>query len=65
VGRKRFYEMSVSEMQAYEQSEQYRVGRADAFSHGNPETVLEYWDREEPTYAELTTIVRNLLGRAS
>lgn len=61
--RKRFHEMSVQELTAYEQSQAYRVGRADTFDHGNPETILEYWDREEPSHQELLTIVRNLLGR--
>lgn len=62
-GRKRFHEMSVAELQAYEQTANYRTGRADAFDHGNPETVLEYWEREAPNHDEPLAIVRNLLGR--
>lgn len=68
AGRKRFEDMSLEELQAYERTENYRIGRADAFDHGNPETILEYWERgaptyDEPTYDELLVIVRNLLGR--
>lgn len=61
--RKRFSEMSLEELQAYEVSENYRTGRADAFSHGSFETIMEYWDMSAPTYDELLSIVRNLLGR--
>lgn len=61
--RKRFYEMSVDELNAYDQSESYRTGRADAFDHGNPETILEYWGRDAPTHDELLVIVRNMLSR--
>lgn len=62
-GRKRFSEMSVAELEAYEQSERAVRGRQDAFDHGNTETILEYWDRSAPTYDELLTIVRNLLTK--
>lgn len=61
--RKRFADMSDAELIEYERTENYRIGRADAFDHGNPETILEYWDRGAPEYAELLSIVRNLLGR--
>jgi hypothetical protein len=61
--RKRISEMSDAELIVYEQSENYRIGRTDAFDHGNPETVLEYWERDAPTHDELLSIVRNLLRR--
>lgn len=61
--RKRFEDMSVAELQDYEQTDAYTVGRRDAFDHGNPETILEYMERDAPTYDELVAIVRNLLGR--
>lgn len=61
--RKRFDDMSTDELLAYERSENYRIGRADAFNHGNPETILEYWERDAPTHDELLAIVRNLLRR--
>jgi hypothetical protein len=62
--RKRISEMSDAELSAYDQSESYRIGRADAFDHGNPETILGYWKRCAPDHDELLAIVRNLLGRA-
>jgi hypothetical protein len=63
-GRKRMEDMSTEELLAYERSANYRIGRSDAFDHGNPETILEYWERDEPTDVELRAIVRNLLKRA-
>lgn len=63
--RKRFYDMTPEELQAYEASDQYRVGRTDAFDHGSNETIFEYWDRDAPNYEELLTIVRNLLKRTA
>jgi hypothetical protein len=61
--RKRFNEMSLAELEALETSERYAKGRSDAFYHGNPDTVLEYWEREEPTDTELRVIIKNILYR--
>lgn len=61
--RKRFSEMTLEELQALEQSENYIRGRRDAFDHGNPDTVLEYWNHEEPTDEELRVILKNILYR--
>lgn len=55
--------MSISELEAYDQSERYRTGRQDAFDRGNPETILEYWDRDAPNHDELLAVVRNILSR--
>ncbi len=63
-GRKRFEDMSIDELLAYEQSSGYAIGRAAAFDYGNPATILEYWTRDEPSHSELLAIVRNLLRRA-
>lgn len=60
--RKRFSEMTVEELEAYDASDRYVAGRADAFDHGNSETILEYWDRDEPSDAELRAIIRNMLA---
>lgn len=61
--RKRFSEMTVAELEAYEQTERYSEGREMAFDRGNPETILEYWEREEPTDTELRIIIKNILYR--
>jgi len=61
--RKRFEDMSTAELLEYEKTERYAHGRADAFNHGTPATIKEYWNQEAPTPAELLEIVYNLLGR--
>lgn len=61
--RKRFSEMTMKELQEYEDTQSYHRGRSDAFGHGNPETIKEYWDRSAPTHDELLLIVRNILNR--
>jgi hypothetical protein len=63
MARKRFSEMSVAELEAIDNSDRYLRGRADAFDHGNPETVLDYWHRETPDDTELRAIVKNILER--
>ena len=60
--RKRFADMTDAELEAYDASDRYTCGRRDAFDHGKPETILKYWEREEPTLEELCTIVKNLLS---
>jgi hypothetical protein len=59
--RRRFSEMSAEELTAYDQSASYARGRADAFDHGKPETIDEYWEREEPSDAEVRVILRNVV----
>lgn len=61
--RKRFADMTLAELEAYDQTDSYQRGRADAFDHGEPSTVLEYWGREEPNDAELRLIVKNILQK--
>lgn len=63
MARKRFREMTATELDAFDASDRYRRGREDAFDHGNPDTVLEYWERAEPTDAELRVIIKNVLQR--
>lgn len=63
MSRKRFADMTLSELEAYEEGERYQTGRKDAFNHGNPETIIEYWDRDAPNHDELLIIVRNILSR--
>ena len=60
--RKRFYEMTNEELTELDNSERYTKGRAAAFDHGLPETILEYWERQEPNDSELRAIVKNILG---
>ena len=61
--RKRFEDLTVEELMAYEQTEMYARGRSDAFDHGKCETILEYWNRDEPTDDELRSIVKNLVAK--
>lgn len=61
--RKRYSEMSLEELMAEDARTSYEHGRADAFDHGKPETVLRYWEQQEPSDDELRIIVKNLLER--
>jgi hypothetical protein len=63
MSRKRFVEMTVEELTAIDNSQRYIIGRSDAFDHGKPETILEYWEREEPSNNELVSIIKNILNR--
>jgi hypothetical protein len=59
--RKRFDEMTVAELEAYERSSNYDIGRQAAFTNWLPETIIEYWLRKEPDDFELREIVKNML----
>lgn len=55
--------MSLEELMAIDRETSRREGRADAFDHGNPETVIRYWNDQEPSLEELYVIIRNILER--
>lgn len=63
--RKRVREMTTEELMAEDRRSSYVVGRSDAFHYGKPESILKYWEAEEPTEVELHVIIRNILGRIS
>lgn len=63
MSRKSWREMSDAELEAIDNVYAYTRGRADAFDHGKPETILEYLDREDPSKEELLVIIRNILTR--
>ena len=63
--RKRYSEMALEELMQEDAKDNYERGRADAFDHGKPETVLWYWEQEEPTDEDLRSIVKNMLRRMS
>lgn len=56
-------EPTMAELEVEDKAERYRTGRADAFDHGKPETILRYWGMYSPTTEELHTIIRNMLDR--
>lgn len=56
-------EPTMAELEVEDKAERYRTGRADAFDHGKPETILRYWAMYKPTTEELHTIIRNMLDR--
>ena len=62
--RPNYREMDLAQLEAIDHDDRIRTGRADAFDHGKPETILKYWDEYgEPNPSELRTIVRNILER--